>query len=120
MQPSSAERDDVLHRQPSFSTQRTFPNRQNTPTLLNKLLFIGGVANPVSINLAAPEVGPRRWQPKQGTVMSVPEAAMRKDNRPVFGKHDVRTAGMCVVIDAEPKAKSMQAAPQRKLKSCVL
>lgn len=50
----------------------------------------------------------------------MPEAAMDKDDRPVFWKHDVRFSGEFLVVEPEPVTGSVKERPHEHLGLCIL
>ena len=76
-----------------IALQGAFPYDCNPPLCLQKRRDGPMIACPVARQLLAPEFRPGRGQLEQATiVMPMPETPMYEDDRPPFGKNDIRPA----------------------------
>jgi hypothetical protein len=68
-----------------------FPNRNNLPASLLKSSLVPHITADIAGPLFTPELGPCfRNNATPATLMTVPEAAMHEDHRPMLYEHDVR------------------------------
>jgi hypothetical protein len=99
--------------------QDTFPDDPNTPTVVQQDLSYFGVITAVSRYLFGPEVTARSRQPKQRTVMPVPETTVYKNYGTQSWKHNVWFAGEIAAVDAKPKTFLVQQTANHLLRFCV-
>lgn len=78
----------------AFRLHRAFPHRDHMPACIAQGGFVPQVAGLVSFNLAIPPCAAGfRESEVRAILMSVPEAAVDKDDGAVFRQHDVGFAG---------------------------
>ncbi|MNS28111.1 hypothetical protein D3C72_600770 [compost metagenome] len=84
--------------------QGTFPDNQHAPALRHQRSDITLVTRHVLADFGQPELGARRRDFKQITVVMVPETAVGKDNALIIVEDEIRAACQRRILDAKLKA----------------
>lgn len=98
----------------------TAPNGQCSPAQSCELLRSRSIATSISRQFFTPEVGSGGRQFRTWTSgMTMPEAAVHEDCKPMSGQHDVRCAGQAAVVKSETKTCVMKSRPDSQFRSSV-
>ena len=102
-----------------FSCNRAFPNHAHTKALSQKRFDLFLVPLFVAKNFLSPIFSVCFWNPRLfAKIVSMPKAAVYKNNSVVAGKNNVRTSSKPPVVFSKTKAKPMQARAHRGLGLC--
>lgn len=106
---------------PDGLLQFAFPDDDEIPSSLDDVPGISGITGDVGNELALPEFAVRRRHGGEAASgMTMPEAAMHHDCRPVFRQHDVRMTGEVLGVKSESEACSVQGASKDKFRLGIL
>ena len=120
MQPRGTPLHNCGERQGRPAPQCAFPNSGHPPATLEKRGFGRRIPKLVAIDFLPPELAPCAWKAKQRTVVSVPEAAMDKDDSTIFGEHQIWGSAKFPVVKSEAKSPGVQFPPKSQLRFSVL
>ena len=99
----------MLSQRGKILSRFALPHADNPPAQLSKLVLIFSVTFDVATKLFIPEVSFCLWHIRElAPFMSVPEAAMDKDNGLVFRKHNVWLSRQVLPVKAEPVTHPVQ------------
>ena len=77
---------------------RTFPNNQNSPTIVIEDLVVPSVALPVLFEFLLPKLHSRFWGGRGLATMPVPETTVHEHDSPVFREDQVGRTGKALVV----------------------
>ena len=101
--------------------QFSLPYNENIPSLGLQLTPGLLVALLIARDLHHPEFSVGLWDGVVGTIfMTMPEAAVNKDDGVVLGQDDVRLSGKTLVICAIAESQAPEGMTQNQLRACVL
>lgn len=97
-----------------------FPDRQHAPTHRAQLCLAPTVSVAIALKLWKPEVRATRRSPPSRATVSVPEAAVHKNDDPMPLQHNVGLTGQFSLMKSKSQPETMKQATNCKFRCCVL
>ena len=119
LEKSSCPVNHFADRQPPRPLDCALPDQANPPARSAECCLIPQVATHIAADFLPPEFLPGLWPVKLRAVMPVPEAAVHKQNRTEFRKHQIRLSRQLSVVKPIPETASVQQLADQQLRLCV-